>query len=92
MYAVFIQYYHNTDEINAQLGLSEHLLNDIAGIIGRKSLKVSKLAIKVFLYVVVCLKVSSLTDSTETLLSTSEQQHQELQVYVYHIVRSHLLA
>lgn len=76
--------FHITDELNAQLDLSEHLLSDIADSIGRKSPIVSKLAMLVHVYTSLCyLKVSSLTDSTETLLSTSEQQHQELQVYVY---------
>lgn len=39
-----------TGEVNAQLSLSEHLLNDITDTIGRKSLIVSKLAMKLHLY------------------------------------------
>lgn len=42
--------FHVTDELNTQLGLSEHLLSDIADSIGRKSLIVSKLAMQVHLY------------------------------------------
>jgi hypothetical protein len=50
-----MQYHIITDELTAQLGLSEHLLSDIADSIGRKSLVVSKLAMKVHLYRSLCL-------------------------------------
>ena len=39
---VYYYYCNITGDVNAQLGLSEHLLNDITDSIGRTSLTVSK--------------------------------------------------
>ena len=50
-----LYYCHITGEVNAQLSLSERLLNDITDTIGRKNLIVSKLAMKLQLYRLLCL-------------------------------------